>query len=458
MKDIQLLIDFGSTFTKVVAVDLAKEEIVSRVQVPSTVEKDITIGLREALKKVEAEAKINAGEKRKGLACSSAAGGLRMVCIGFVPELTREAATRAALGAGAKIVGEYAYELNSQEISEMEEISPDIILLAGGTDGGNRRVIVHNALMLANSPFLKAHLVVAGNKAAQHKVKAILQAAGKPVSLTRNVMPDIGMIDVDPCREVIRKIFMKKITETKGIAKARTIIKDVLMPTPQAVLAGAQLLSQGYMEESGWGELMVVDIGGATTDVHSISRGIPTQGDITVAGLPEPYVKRTVEGDLGVRHNICTLVELGRARGTFPEDGFGRAVAMFSSISCLPECDEEFVCDAALACTAVEIATERHSGKIEVVYGPMGKMMRQRGKDLTEVGIVIGTGGPIIFSRDPNEILKHSLFDERNVYNLKPKHPDFYIDDKYILYAMGLLSKVNPREALSLMKRYIKRM
>jgi len=130
MKNIQLLIDFGSTFTKVVAVDLAKEEIVSRVQVPSTVEKDITIGLREALKKVEAEVKISAGEKRKGLACSSAAGGLRMVVIGFVPDLTREAATRAALGAGAKIVGQYAYELNNQEITEIEEISPVVQIIS----------------------------------------------------------------------------------------------------------------------------------------------------------------------------------------------------------------------------------------------------------------------------------------------------------------------------------------
>lgn len=437
---------------------MANEEIVSRAQVPSTVDTDITIALREALQKVRTEVKIGISEEKEGLACSSAAGGLRMVCIGFVPDLTREAATRAALGAGAKIVGQYAYELNNQEITEIEEISPDIILLAGGTDGGNRRVIVHNAIMLANSPSLKAHLVVAGNKAARDEVKAILQAAGKSVSLTKNVMPEIGIIDVDPCREVIRKIFMNKITETKGIAKAREIVKDVIMPTPLAVLAAAQLVSQGYMEESGWGELMVVNIGGATCDVHSIARGTPAQGNVILTGLPEPYVKRTVEGDLGVRYNIRTLVELGRTRGTFPQDGFERVIERLSTISRLPERDEEFVCDAALAGTAVEIATERHTGKVEAIYGPTGQMLTQRGKDLTEMGIVIGTGGPIIFSRDPKEILKHSLFDERNVHSLKPKHPDFYIDNRYIFYAMGLLSKVNPRKALSLLKKYIKRL
>jgi uncharacterized protein (TIGR01319 family) len=152
------------------------------------------------------------------------------------------------------------------------------------------------------------------------------------------------------------------------------------------------------------------------------------------------------------------VVELGQARKTFPQDGLERVIERLSVISRLPERDEEFVCDAALASTAVEIATERHAGKLEAIYGPTGQMLTQRGKDLTEVGIVIGTGGPIVFSRDPKEILKHSLFDERNVHSLKPKQPDFYIDNRYIFYAMGLLSKVNPRKALSLLKKYIKKL
>lgn len=458
MGNIQLLIDLGSTFTKIVAVDLANEEVISRVQVPSTVDTDVTIGLREALKEVNADINIDALQVREGLACSSAAGGLRMVCIGFVPDLTREAATRAALGAGAKVIGQYSYELSHQEVIEIEELKPDIILLAGGTDGGNKSVIVHNAKVLANSQSLTAHIVVAGNKSAVDEIKAILQAAGKPFSLTKNVMPEIGTIDVDPCREVIRKIFISKITEAKGIAKAKKLIKDVIMPTPLAVLTAAQLLSEGYMGKGGWGELIVVDPGGATCDVHSIARGNPNQGNVILAGLPEPYVKRTVEGDLGVRYSIHTVVELGQIRGTFPVNGSERAVERLSIIAELPKNDEEFACDAALTATAVEIATERHAGKIEVAYSPMGPVLVQRGKDLTEVGAIIGTGGPIIFSRDPKQILKHTLFDGRNEHSLKPKHPTFYVDSKYIFYAMGLLARVNPQKALSLMKKYINRL
>src|SRR4030065_1799358 len=101
MGNVRLLIDFGSTFTKVVAVDSGKGEVLARSQVPSTVEEDITIGLKQALEKIDAAAHTGPEEEKEALACSSAAGGLRVVSIGFVPELTVEAATRAALGAGA---------------------------------------------------------------------------------------------------------------------------------------------------------------------------------------------------------------------------------------------------------------------------------------------------------------------------------------------------------------------
>ena len=82
-------------------------------------------------------------------------------------------------------------------------------------------------------------------------------------------------------------------------------------------------------------------------------------------------------------------------------------------------------------------------------------MLVQRGKDLTNVETVIGTGGPIIFCLNPEEVLSYTLFDDRNPHNLKPKHPAFHIDSKYILYAMGLLAKVDPAKALAIMKKYI---
>jgi len=133
-------------------------------------------------------------------------------------------------------------------------------------------------------------------------------------------------------------------------------------------------------------------------------------------------------------------------------------VAKFTRIEKLPENEEEFTFDEALATAALHIATERHSGRIELVYGPTGEIPVQRGKDLTQVGTVIGTGGPVIFSRAPKRILEHALFDDGNACSLRPKRAQFYVDKQYIMYAVGLLAKTNPDKAMSIAKTYITRL
>ena len=455
MGNIRLLIDFGSTFTKVVAVDLGKNKILARAQVPSTVAEDVTIGLKEALGKIYEGGRISRDAEKQALACSSAAGGLRIVSIGFVPELTAEAATRAALGAGAKVVGCYSYELTEPEVEAIREIAPDIILLAGGTDGGDKRVIVHNARMLTHLDLANTYVLVAGNKAAHDEIKAVFDTVSKNIRFTQNVMPEIGRLETEPCNREIRDIFIKNIIEAKGIARARTIVADIIMPTPSAVLAAARLLAEGYGEEKGLGDLIIVDVGGATTDVHSVARGSPASGNVVTVGLPEPYVKRTVEGDLGVRHNVDVLLEQLQLRGCLPGESYADVIKDLSATGQIPQTDRQVSCDMMLASVAVEVAMERHAGRIDIIYGPMGEMAIQRGKDLTEVRHVIGTGGPIVFSRDPGSILAGVLFREASPHILRPKSPRFYVDNEYILYAAGLLSQAEPEAALALMKEYL---
>jgi len=447
MSDIRLLIDFGSTYTKVVAVDLSTVEVVASARVPSTVDTDITLGLEEAFKQISSQARITDLEKREALACSSAAGGLRMVCTGFVPELTSKAANLAALGAGAKVVGGYSYKLTEPEVKEIEALSPDILLLAGGTDGGDEKVIIHNArLFSAAGPSIK-NIIVAGNKATHDEIRAIFKDSPKNVIYTGNVMPEIGVLDVAPCNKEIRALFMKNIIEAKGIARARSIIKDIIMPTPSAVLEAARLIAADF------GELVVIDPGGATTDVHSIAKGAPARPDILMAGLPEPYEKRTVEGDLGLKYNLDRLLELVGDRETPP--GFVSFVERLRE-GALPRTEADFTCHRFLSRLMVEVATDRHAGRIEVVYSPAGERLVQHGKDLTGVRSVIGTGGPVIFSDSPREILEGALFREERPFVLKPRSPRFYLDSQYILYAVGLLAQSEPEKALSLAKKCLK--
>jgi uncharacterized protein (TIGR01319 family) len=447
MNDIRLLIDLGSTFTKVVAIDLATVEVLATARVPSTVDTDITLGLEEAVKQISGKIKITNAEKRGALACSSAAGGLRMVCAGFVPELTGKAAGLAALGAGAKVVGSYSYKLNDSEIKEIESLAPDILLLAGGTDGGDEQVIIHNCRLFSRTGPAIKNIIIAGNKTAYDEIKTIFKDSKKNVIYTGNVMPDIGVLDVAPCREEIRALFLKNIIEAKGIARAREVIRDVIMPTPSAVLEAARLIAVDF------GELVVIDPGGATTDVHSIARGAPARPDIIMHGLPEPYEKRTVEGDLGLKYNLDRLIEMVGNREKPP--GFPEVVQRLRE-GVLPCRQEDFACHRLLSRLMVETAMNRHAGRLEVVYSPAGERLVQHGKDLTGVKSVIGTGGPIVFSDDPRQILEGVLFNEASPFILKPRSPGFYLDEQYILYAVGLLAQVEPEKALLLAKKYLK--
>jgi uncharacterized protein (TIGR01319 family) len=214
------------------------------------------------------------------------------------------------------------------------------------------------------------------------------------------------------------------------------------------------LLAEGTEDEAGWGEVIVADVGGATTDIYSISRGPSSKRGAYLKGLPEPYAKRTVEGDLGVRHNIDHLYEILRSRGVLVDE---EVIASFrNDPSRVGRDQRELEVDAELARTAVEVGFERHAGKLETVYGPMGEILIQVGKDLSEVTKVIGTGGPIVFSIRPGDILKYVLGNSSDRYSLKPKNAGLYIDKTYIMYAMGLLAQSEPKKALRMMKKYIK--
>ena len=461
-----LAIDFGSTYTKLTAIDLDNETILATAKDITTVEDDIMIGFNKAFEKLKLEinkkidfSKVNFVNKT---ACSSAAGGLKMIAIGLVPELTAEAAKKAALGAGARVIKTYAYELNHRELEEIKNTPLDIILLAGGTDGGNKDCIIRNAKMLAEFK-INVPVVVAGNKAAIDDVETILKNASIDYYITDNVMPFINKLNVEPSREEIRKVFMNKIVEAKGMKKAEEFIQGILMPTPASVLKASEILAVGTDEEDGLGDLIVVDIGGATTDIHSIAKGEPTKPSVMIKGLEEPYAKRTVEGDLGMRYSALALLE---AAGTktirnYLHDSLkqidikSQCLYRHNNIKMVPQTEDEIKFDEAMAKAATELAMTRHCGVLECVYTPMGTMFNQNGKDLTETPYVIGTGGVIIHSLNPHEILKAGNFNQEDPIHLKPVNPKFLIDKTYILSAMGLLAQEYPNIAIRIMKKFL---
>lgn len=449
-----LLIDFGSTYTKLRAVDLDAGQIIAAGQGPSTVTTDINLGLDAALSDLEARMGGLPDFKNR-LASSSAAGGLAMITVGLVKELTAEAARQAALGAGAKLIGAHAYKLTTKDAEGIAQQRPDILLLAGGTDGGNEETILWNAQKLAESK-LDCPIIVAGNRVVADDAAENLRTNGIDVRVTSNVMPEFNVLDVEPARAAIRDVFIERIVHAKGIDKAAKRFDAVLMPTPAAVMDGARLLAEGTKNIAGLGNIIVVDVGGATTDIHSIGDGKPTTEGVLQYGLPEPYAKRTVEGDLGMRHNARSIVD---AVGL---DEFAEVTAfsiaeieklldlIAEDVERIPESADEVRFDVALASHAVRRAMSRHAGRIEIKQSVTGPVTVQYGKDLTSADTVIGTGGVLVHGERQADILSTALFDTNAPESLRPKKPNLMIDSGYALYAVGLLASVDPDAALRL--------
>jgi len=363
----------------------------------------------------------------------------------------------ASLGAGAKMLNVYSFELTEEDIDEIREADPDIILLVGGTDGGNTECIIHNSKMLAMLP-KKYPVIIAGNRTAARQCAKNLE--GFETFVTENVMPKLGTLNIKPTQDRIRDLFLRRIVQAKGLSRAAELLTEIIMPTPSAVMQAMELLAKGCEGEEGIGELIAVDVGGATTDVYSIAAGLPANETTFFKGLPEPYSKRTVEGDIGMRYSVHGIVDaagidrISRISGLSPE----RIEALTDKLSENPDLvsngDEELeILDYALASMAIETAVARHAGTIEETYTVMGKTYVQEGKDLRDVAQIILTGGSLIHTERTAEIAAHALYSLANPMSLRPEAADIRIDRNYIIAAMGLLSTHYPKIALRIMKK-----
>ena len=454
-----LLIDFGSTYTKLTAVDVENEVVLGTANAYTTVQTDINEGLNQGLQRLEE--KTGKLEYAECFACSSAAGGLRMVTSGLVPELTSEAAKLASLGAGAKVVGLYSFQLTEDDIEDIRESKPDIFLLVGGTDGGNTDCILHNARMLATLP-PEFPIVIAGNRTAARQCQRILE--GHEVYVCPNVMPKFGVLNIEPTQKQIREIFLNRIVQAKGLSRVNSLLSDILMPTPSAVLQAMKLLADGCEGELGIGDLIAVDVGGATTDIYSMADGMPEQMNTVYKGLPEPFSKRTVEGDIGMRYSIRGIVEAAGLRRISKLSGLSESrveelVDMLrNNTDIVPNGDPELeALDYALASMAIETAVARHAGTMEETYTMMGLTFVQSGKDLTRVKQIVVTGGSLIHTKRTEEIARHALWSAAQPASLRPKEADIWVDRTYIIAAMGLLSSHYPQTALRIMKKELEK-
>ncbi|SJZ77087.1 GlmL-related ornithine degradation protein [Selenihalanaerobacter shriftii] len=451
MSTVDLLVaEIGSTTTVVNAfagVGTPTPKFIGQGQAPTTVlNGDVTIGVKNAVNDLENNLDIEGMDWKEMLATSSAAGGLKMTVHGLVYDMTVKAAEDAALGAGAVIKMVTAGKLRDSHLKRIKDKEPNIILLAGGVDYGEEETIIHNAKMLAqldrNIPILYA-----GNIAIRDEIKDIFADTSFELLVVDNVYPEIDQFNIEPTRAMIQDAFEKHIIHAPGMDKIDEWVTGPIMPTPGAVMNGAKLLKEEI------GDLIVFDVGGATTDLHSVTEGSEEIRDILTS--PEPVAKRTVEGDLGVFVNADNVVNrIGKEK--LSEELGSSIDQILEDRKPIPkdELEKEFI--AKLTKEAVQTAVKRHAGTLKEIYGPSGRQMIASGKDLTRIKWVIGTGGALTRLAKNEEILK-SIRRSKTRKKLFPTlNASVTIDEDYIMASLGVMGKEYPETAVNLLKQSLK--
>jgi uncharacterized protein (TIGR01319 family) len=449
------LFDIGSTFTKLAVVDLDDPTNRYRAQAPTTVATDVREGFIAAIEEVHRQDGPRFTDAAHRAASSSAAGGLALVVSGLVPRLSSEAGRISALGAGAKLVGTLSYRINADDLDALGGWDPDIVVLTGGTDGGDRDTLLANAATLAACDRCPA-VIVAGNREASAQATEVLRDGGIRATAVANVLPELNRLSPEPVRAAIRREFFTNIVRAKGIDRVREHLDAEILPTPGVVLDAVRLLAR-HMFPSG---VVAVEVGGATTNVHSWAPSEVDEG-VVLRGLQEPELIRTVEGDLGVRWNARTIFDL--AGDAWLEhhcdegvDGFLRYVKRVADKpATLPVGERERRFDALLATFAAQTAIARHCGRHRQVMLPEGPVLVQEGKDLRRVEVVVGTGGSVISAAEPAALMRDALVSE-DPFALVPNAPDVLIDADYVLYAAGLLAQSHPDTGVELARRSLR--
>ncbi|MEI7430386.1 MAG: methylaspartate mutase accessory protein GlmL [Betaproteobacteria bacterium] len=446
-------VDIGSTWTKGATFKISGDEveILQRAARPTTVS-NLADGFFAVLGEIvsgDPLSLIRAGQINLQYS-SSAKGGLAVAAIGLVPEVTLEIGKIAAQSAGAKLTQVFSYQLTRSDIAGLETSPPDILLFAGGTDGGNTRYLLDNARAIANSA-IDCEIVYAGNRAVADEVAEIL--AKKRLRVVDNLLPSFDEPNPDPARDAIRTIFLDTIVKGKGLDVIMEATGSAPAPTPFAVLEYVRAIRDHV---PGWEDFVLFDLGGATTDVYSAHKETPEAGTL-LRGLPEPEVKRTVEGDLGMRVSAQSTsrintqeMEKAVARTSSSKEALTQhADLLVAQPDFLPTSEQDQHLDTLLAGLCIGHACARHAGRSSPVFTQEGEVQLQTGRDLRRVAKVIGSGGWLARAKDFNPapwFADHTI-DHRGRSVLVPRHFAYYRDTDYLFPLLANLARTFPHAA-----------
>lgn len=484
--EVVLATDCGSTTTKAVLFEKKDDgwRQTFRGEAPTTVEKpvaDVTIGARNSFLEVqelsgrtilndssdESQAPTLSRSKDDPahgidlyVSTSSAGGGLQMIVGGVVGKMSTSSAERAALGAGAIVMDALSADDGREtfeRVSKIRHLRPDIVLIAGGTDGGARDLTLElcETLLQADprprfGETLSLPVIYAANKEVAEEAREILEKRFQFVAV-ENLRPSLESENLAPARDAVHELFLHHVmSHAPGYKKLLTWTPVPVLPTPGAV--GSMVLSAAER----WGiQILAVDIGGATTDVFSVFRG--EEG--------ENIFNRTVSANLGMSYSVANvLLEAGEnnilrwlpfdiSAGEMRDRLRNKMIRPTSIPYLLDDLIlEQAVCREALRLALVHhkrLATGLKGGRTAIGVGELFKSSRPIDLvDMMKLDLIIGSGG--VLSHAPDR--KSTAFMLLDAY--EPEGiTRLAVDSIFMMPHLGVFSKVHPEAAAEIFAR-----
>jgi uncharacterized protein (TIGR01319 family) len=446
-----LIAEIGSTTTIVNAFQIHSDDpiFLGRGVANTTVSSDVNIGLNQAIDDLKHHLHVDEIVYKEMFATSSAAGGLRVTVHGLVYEMTVRASKEAALNAGANIHLVTAGRLKADDLERLRAKKPNIIIIAGGTDYGEYETALHNTKQVLSMD-LDIPVIYAGNIKNHDEVRELFEKKGvsKRLKIVENVYPRVDYLNILPLRKVIYQTFEENIIHAPGMSHIFDLVNSSIMPTPGSVMESTMLLRESL------GNIMTIDVGGATTDIHSVSE---PSDDYKEYQEGEPLSKRTVEGDLGVfinHKNVVRMFEdnsLAIAVGCSEEE-LSNMLENYTYIPTKP-LQKKLVYELTKKCT--HLALDRHVGDLRRVFTSSGQKIIPEGKDLTQVEYVILTGGALVNLSHTERIIEEYI--RKNPRKLVPnRNITILRDHDYIMASLGVLSLQYPEVSIRLLKKSLR--
>lgn len=477
LDDIKVILatDCGSTTTKAILIEYVNGEYrqTYRGEAPTTVEEpvaDVTAGVINAVtevgelagrKLVDDEGQIiRPANGDVGcdiyISTSSAGGGLQMMVAGVVREMSAASAKRAALGAGAIVMETIAAndkKLPHEQIQRIRELRPDMILIAGGTDGGTKKHVLKIAELIAPAKprprfghSYRMPVIYAGNKEARSLIEDTFDDS-VALTMIENVRPVLEYENLSPARDQIHELFLEHVmSHAPGYQKLIEWTDTAIMPTPGAVGDILKMIAETKNINA-----VGVDIGGATTDVFSVFDGV---------------FNRTVSANLGMSYSISNVC----AEATMPmilrwvhldmveRELRNRVKNKMIRPTTIPQTLESLIFEQAVSREALRLAYQQHKEFATTLKGVQQKrtigdtfVQSTGGETIVnnmKLDLLVASGGVLSHAprMEQTAIMLIDAFEPEGMTTLAK-------DSIFMMPHLGVLAQVHPKAAQEVFER-----